>query len=334
MNSEDFELLFRRLSLGPIQETPLPVKGGLLHKMWKVRGGNCLFAVKELDPKIVSKPGIRKAYHKSEIIAIHMKKSGLFVPKVIMNSGQILHPAGSASVIVYEWIEGKTFQNSKVDSRQANLIGKALAKIHKAGASIKKLNGKPGPPLSGIAWKDFVKRVRRVSPRLSQNLRRFEPQLRAWCVQIDDLPVPKHSNLVLSHRDLDRKNVIWKKGKPIIIDWESAGPIEPSSELVGTALDWSGLDRGRVFLSIFRDFLQAYRRAGGRLVFPPEQALLASLRPRMEWLVANLQKSIGTSDSGRRRGLNEAAKSVRQLRYLALKWPPLIREIEKGAKTS
>jgi len=31
------------------------------------------------------------------------------------------------------------------------------------------------------------------------------------------------TDMVIGHRDLDSKNVMWSKGKPIIIDWEAAG---------------------------------------------------------------------------------------------------------------
>ena len=34
-------------------------------------------------------------------------------------------------------------------------------------------------------------------------------------------------NQVISHRDLDPKNVMWKNDAPYIIDWEAAGYVNP-----------------------------------------------------------------------------------------------------------
>ncbi len=40
---------------------------------------------------------------------------------------------------------------------------------------------------------------------------------------------------MISHTDLDRKNVIWQKNVPFIIDWEASGYINPTIELIQVA---------------------------------------------------------------------------------------------------
>src|ERR1700694_1702617 len=44
---------------------------------------------------------------------------------------------------------------------------------------------------------------------------------------------------VVSHADLDQKNVLWDENdNPILIDWESVRALNPTYELLITALDW------------------------------------------------------------------------------------------------
>lgn len=44
---------------------------------------------------------------------------------------------------------------------------------------------------------------------------------------------------IISHRNLDSKNVLWKEGIPYIIDWESTEYINPAIELIDVATNWS-----------------------------------------------------------------------------------------------
>ncbi|MFS1511599.1 phosphotransferase [Chengkuizengella sp. SCS-71B] len=54
------------------------------------------------------------------------------------------------------------------------------------------------------------------------------------------------SNTVISHRDLDSKNVMWNQDNPVLIDWESAGYINPMQDLIETAIYWSENEIGSI----------------------------------------------------------------------------------------
>lgn len=72
--------------------------------------------------------------------------------------------------------------------------------------------------------------------------------------------------LIMSHRDLNPKNVIWDfNQKPHIIDWEWAGWIDPDFEAIHTALMWSGLMAAEFHEIPYRAFLAAYATGGHRI---------------------------------------------------------------------
>lgn len=76
-------------------------------------------------------------------------------------------------------------------------------------------------------------------------------------------------NIVISHRDLDPKNVMWSsEGQPVIIDWEAAGWVNPAQELMEVALYWSDFESGHIRKADFCAVIHAYRNQGEKLLIP------------------------------------------------------------------
>ena len=45
--------------------------------------------------------------------------------------------------------------------------------------------------------------------------------------------------MVISHRDLDPKNVMWNGSEPLVIDWEAAGYVNPYQEFLEVLNYWA-----------------------------------------------------------------------------------------------
>ncbi len=65
-------------------------------------------------------------------------------------------------------------------------------------------------------------------------------------------------NQVISHKDLNPKNIIWKNNKPYIIDWEAAGFINPFQELIEVLNYWIPDKTGKYDKAKFNAIIQAY----------------------------------------------------------------------------
>ena len=63
---------------------------------------------------------------------------------------------------------------------------------------------------------------------------------------------------VISHRDLDPKNVMWKEKNPYIIDWEAAGYVNPYQELVEVLNYWIVDAEGTYDYGMFQALIKAY----------------------------------------------------------------------------
>ena len=113
-----------------------------------------------------------------------------------------------------------------------------------------------------------------------------------WNTEANESARLLSSDMVISHRDLDPKNVMWNQDNPIIIDWESAGFVNPMYDLVDTASYWAedgvrGIDREKFFA-----FMNAYKDRRGNLQVDWKAVLKNGFSGKLGWLEYSLKRSL------------------------------------------
>ncbi|MGE0207183.1 MAG: phosphotransferase, partial [Candidatus Babeliales bacterium] len=100
-------------------------------------------------------------------------------------------------------------------------------------------------------------------------------------------------NIVISHGDLDQKNVMWTdENQPLLIDWESARKLNPTYEIINAALDWSGITTG-FNKELFCSMIYAYKEAGGIIDMRYiDAAFWGVLGNWINWMVYNIKRVI------------------------------------------
>ena len=138
---------------------------------------------------------------------------------------------------------------------------------------------------------------------------------------------------VLSHRDLDPKNVLWDGISPYVIDWESAGEINPAAELLETLLSWS--DTGvredaelRVDEKLFRPLFDAYRAERSVDGEPWDAVFAASPDAMSDWLAFSVRRAAGIEAADAHDRLVGASETAGTLRLLEARRRtlPVVRE--------
>lgn len=99
--------------------------------------------------------------------------------------------------------------------------------------------------------------------------------------------------IVVSHGDLDHKNVLWdESAHPIVIDWESARKLNPSYEVLLEGLDWAGITLSFEH-GLFESFLSSYVQAGGTIDRASIQACFdCILGDWLYWLMVNVGRCL------------------------------------------
>ncbi|WP_326930247.1 phosphotransferase [Exiguobacterium artemiae] len=194
--------------------------------------------------------------------------------------------------LVFRWVDAVMLTTHQITADHAAKIGKQLAHIHSADLSSLQIQQPPESSESGVSWDEFVEHIRlqgltALDP-VTTNLRQIKRWADVSSVAMEQLT----GTVVLSHRDLDAKNVLWKSGLPVLIDWESAGYIHPMHDFVETALYWSLDENNQLHDLHFEAFAKEYVSTGAKLHFPIEPALSAGYAGKLEWLAYSLSKAL------------------------------------------
>lgn len=131
-----------------------------------------------------------------------------------------------------------------------------------------------------------------------------------------------NKHLVLSHRDMDPKNVIWRDAvSPVLIDWESAGLINPTEEIINVAMEWAGMTEILFRENIFISVINGYCGSSGRLNESEiHDAIYGLIGGCLNWLEFNMFRSMGSSKYNietQKLGITETEMTLKKLSFLA-----------------
>ena len=130
---------------------------------------------------------------------------------------------------------------------------------------------------------------------------------------IDSLP----DIVCISDGDMDCKNVLWKNGKPLIIDLECLDYGNPFLEMFRLALSWAGGDVCHIDPGRLEGFLEAYRLEYGEISVDWERILGAGFS-WLEWLEYNIKRALRIEcgdEEEQKLGIREAQETIRRIVY-------------------
>ncbi len=322
MDTSHVAHICRTLALGQPVTEPQPVTGGLLHAIWRLTTTQGTFAVKVLNPAILRKPGIHEGYRLSEQISASLAASGIpAISALPGKDGNPLLPVAGSMVLVYPWIEGEVLSSAPQPPERASQIGRILGKIHTTHLEIPALEPPGWNHFSADEWDMLTFQAVDQALPWTYPVRALLNRLSEWSGWYDQAAERLSQHLVVSHRDLDQKNVIWQDAtSPYLIDWEAVGLINPTMELAAVALSWSGQNVGIPHKATFSALVTAYYESGGTLTATGLDAVHGVMGTWLSWLLFNMRRSLGesiSSEEERQIGIRETTATLAILRNLA-----------------
>ncbi len=310
----------RRYGLGtPV--TPLSaVTGGLLHRLYRLETDKGRYAVKVLDADVLRKPGVRDEFRRAEHIAALFAEADVPAVTALAVKGDTVQDVGEGTVIVFPWLDGDMLPFYPVTTEQARQIGAVLGRMHTLNLQVP---GLPMPAFSTYAdahWETLVRQAHAADMEWANDPASLLVELRAWNRLAQEGYGGIGSRWVVSHGDLDQKNVLWKDDTPYLIDWESAGLVSPALEVIGAALSWSGQTIGPPNQAVFAALLHEYCRHADLPAGVGRAALQGCLGNWLHWLEPNMRRSLPTSGAdaaGQNAGAHEVKQTLAPLRALA-----------------
>ncbi|MFO8671957.1 aminoglycoside phosphotransferase family protein [Legionella pneumophila serogroup 1] len=307
MNRDQLETICKKLNIKQARELPKRIYGGLLHRMWYLESNGSQFAIKQLNNRILMTEEVKFQYELTEEIAFQFFKRTVPAVHAIKTENNYLIFAEDEAFLAYPWIAAKALDKDTVSEVHAVKIAAILAKIHLINLNVPELDSQefdihPNEKISLL-----------IDQSESKNLV-FKEQLKdnqLLIIESNELyqkaiPILQSTNVV-SHGDLDQKNVLWDEHtSPFLIDWESARKLNPTYEMINCALDWSGITTPKFNKSLFIKMLKAYASAGIAInKYHLEAAFYGVLGNWINWLVYNIERSFSSDKEQQSIGIEQ-----------------------------
>jgi len=289
------------LNLGSMIDSPKEVSGGLLHKMYAVSTTTGKYAVKVLNSEIMKRPQALQNTINSEKIACALSKDIPVVASVCVN-GNHIHQLDGDYYMVFPWVEGKSVFAPKIGIAHCRIIGDVLGKIHQLGIRLDGVETEEDDIIA-FEWEHFLKLA--VEQKLQdkewfQNYKKSINDIKKWNTEACNAQNRLSLNRVISHRDLDPKNVMWNELQVYLIDWEAAGYVNPYQELLEVINYWASDEKGNIQKEYFDAILESYKIHKDIKNVEWERVLAGSYIGMLGWLEYNVKRALGieTVDSG------------------------------------
>ena len=347
--------LSERYALGKMQEKPTPVEGGLLHRMYHMVTDQGHYAVKLLNPDIMKRPEALENMVNSERIAEAMSafriacasghrsasgsegcKPSEAIPAVSalkfqgqhllfteQNNSRALFAESPTDTprqyaFVYPWLEARSLFAPKLGITHCRRVGHILGLMHRAniqpGEIRCKLERKKGRrPLYN--WQNYLTLAREQQVSWLSEYESMLPDLCRWDQAAVASMDTVHSCQVISHRDLDPKNIIWKGHDPYLIDWEAAGYVNPYQELLEVLHYWGFDDKGCCDQTLCQALLQEYRQFVSLREVDWGPVFACSYDGMLGWLEYTLKISLGLEGDEKSRGVQQMLSTCKELRH-------------------
>jgi thiamine kinase-like enzyme len=288
-----FSDVIQYFQLGALLAEPLRVQGGLLHRMWRIETTQGVYALKQLSSHVgLDQPGVQARYEGTEQVAAEFAAAGIPALGAIGMGGRYLFAGAGQFFLVYPWVEGVMLSTETISAPHALEIAAVLARVH--ALNLKQLSlDMPHPEVyTADQVRQFIQQAQEQACPFAADLLDHQEELIVMNQAYAEAVPVLQGHLLISHGDLDQKNVLWQgQHQPILLDWESAGWINPLYDLVNTSLYWSGMTTEQFDPELFFKMIANYRQYGGVIHGAHWQAAFAGVYSWINWMMYSIRQA-------------------------------------------
>lgn len=306
-NPRHLQILCEGLQLGSPLQAIQRVLGGFHHLMWRLDTERGSFAIKQLaaDTDVLD-PQVFDHFNITEAVAEAFTDHGIQAVHALQYQGHYLQICDRSGYLVYPWSDARAMDSTSISEQQALQVARVLATMHQADIQ---MSGVRDSKFKRLSREEITALVAKAEHYCVHKAKLLREQLNEFFLIVaahQSAIAVIHPHRVVSHGDLDQKNVLWDTaGRPVLIDWESARRLNPSYEIVLAALDWGGITSD-LDHDLFRKIILAYQQAGGVIDRAAVQASFSCiLGDWLIWLLYTIARAVDKADPGQRQDGSE-----------------------------
>lgn len=286
-----------RFGLGTVLGTPRPVDEAWSNDVLSIHASSGHYAVKLFTRDLGSALRTGMAVEAAALLTgqIPMPKP---VPAVGYDNSarhpdawlaELELPSGRHRARCHRWVDGVPASRVGPTREVARDVGTSLGILHS-----QRLPGGDTADLEVVdldRWRRTVSAGAKAGMSWAPDLAALTPLVEERAACIVELRT-FHRPMRMSHRDVDPKNAVRRTdGAVALTDWDYAGPLLAEVELVVAAVSFAGglLDADE---ELVREFVAAYRAAGGDAGAADALAMCVETVGDVEWLLRNVEACI------------------------------------------
>ena len=312
---DELEKICNKYNLGYLEKEPELVTGGLMHKMYHVSTTQGEYAIKQLNPDIMKRPTALHNMINSEIVASALKDSIPLIATKKFDGKNVIESDG-LYYMIFDWFEGKSVFAPDISTYHCEQIGRILGKIHASDVNVVGME-RNEDSRDLFDWKLLLETAKQQNEECHTMLEENLSDIEKWDNGVVDGWKETAKKQVISHCDLDPKNVMWQDDLPYIIDWESAGFVNPYQELIEVLNYWITDEEGKYNKEKFDALMQAYTESVDICGVNWEVVLSCSFDGMLGWLEYSVKRALGLEGSGekeRQEGMKQTKGTICELR--------------------
>ena len=324
------ERLIQENNLGNEIKNIEKVSGGLSHRMYKVITDKGIYAVKELNAGVMKREKAYSNFVFSEKVTDIAIENGISAISALKFNNDIMLKIDNSYFMVFDWLDGRVLKVEEITEKHCEIIGKMLAQIHNIDFSEIEDNERKNIETECFDWNRYMPLSEEQNKPYTNELKdNIELLYQLNKNSVEAIEYAKN-NLVISHTDLDRKNVMWQDEKAFIIDWEASGYINPTIELIQVAWYWSGGDIEKIDYNKFKKVINAYRQNYKGSIDKNINILInADVYGGLAWLEYNLKRSLSIENNYDNEEIklaeNEVMQSLKEIKYNVSQFEKMIK---------
>lgn len=287
----DYQRVSDYFDLGHVEQTPNRLIGGRLNQQWIIQTPKGHFVIKKLNPKRVKNEKALTRFIQTNTIAKHFSHY-VHASYALEVGHSPLYKDQNTVYMVYPYIKGKVLEQNELTDLHTQKMAKLLATLHSTKIETPLLKER----LLHAKHEDIdiiESKLLHEHPHISEQLRAIKKTLYEIITRYDSSQDFFNSDILISHCDLDVKNVVWNKdNEPVLIDWEYASQINRYVDLISSSIYWSMNQDYQVDLQKLTLFLKEYTEHTH--IIPTKKQLhlgfIGMLAGWTSWLLFNLNQ--------------------------------------------
>ena len=315
-NTKKMEKLIKKFDLGSQIIKVTQIQGGLSNRMYRVETDQAEFAIKKLNKTLMQNKAEFERIIFAEKVARIAEENGILVVRALEFENRIIHKIDGDYYMIFNWNYGSHIQPEDVTDEICNIIGELLAKIHNLDFSKIEAEKSKEMQIRTIDWNSLAKIAKEQNKYYYKDLVENIEILYEINKKTNEALEYAKSNLIISHRDLIKKNILWNNHIPTVIDWESSGYVNPTVELVQVCWNWANGDVGKFEFKKFGIIANSYlQNINNYKKEDMKKLIYADLWEAIEWLEYNLKRSLCIESTYRKEEIELAEEQINYLNY-------------------